>query len=251
MNHFTTMLVTFFKICKLISFFSIKRNGNLLSKIVIIVHLISLPLSNLYACLLGEKYDVSFGFKTGIHINKLLISENLIGFDLDDFPKTEYPCGFLVSVILNIEYTKNISFISELSFVNQNSKQTVYTGYEGIVVQQLFANYIQSSISISYDTNHKLLPYFLLGFDVGFLTGARYKSYDKIYMQYDDIDIGNHMSSLEFMIHCSLGKEFKFLNMNNFLEIRNLISLNKNDYENIGTWKNFGIQIIYGFRFSD
>jgi hypothetical protein len=192
--------------------------------------------------------NFSLGFKAGFNFSKFNMYNESIN-PLGNYPKYSYPASYEIGIHFETKFSNSISFINEVSFVRIISEITIYTGYEGILNQKYYGDYIHFPFLLKFQTDCFLSPYFLIGPDFGYLLKARYKFFDRIYKDSGIDKITNKLPSINTSINLGVGRKFKLSKISLLSEIRCLFGLTKYENKDIGIWKNNSLQLIFGIQF--
>ncbi len=198
-------------------------------------------------CVSQEKF--TFGIKGGIGFwqFKSLQSSQNIGHPID----YSYPPGFCFGFYIENKFTKHFTVAGELLYQHCDTKVTIYTGYEGVLDQEIIAKYFTIPILLKYQTPQLWNAYFFLGPSLSYLIRADYNFYDIAYLTKGKKEITKDLSVISTSIEFGFGKEIEISKSNFSLELRVQWGVTKFKQEvDVGTWKNAGLIFLMGYKFN-
>ena len=192
--------------------------------------------------------DISPGVKLGINFTKSYYSQESIGIHDGDYPKYAYPIGSIAGVFFETEFTKHLSLLNEIFFLEKITKITTSHVPEILIRDEVKWKYLRLSCVLKFKIPVILKPYLLLGLDIGQLLKAENKTFEPVgnYLT-DTLDITDELSSIDISMDLGIGKIFKLSKVNFILEIRGLIGFTK--YDRLGIRRNCDLQTILGIQF--
>ncbi len=198
--------------------------------------------------------NFSFGFKGGLGLYRIA--------SLEESPNTghqieySYPIGFSFGVYIQNKLFENISIVNELLYQNSTEKLTIFTGYDGILDQEITSKYLLTSILFKYHTSWLWNSYFFIGPSFGYLLRSDYSFSDHIYpLDKGNIEISKNLPAINTSLEFGFGKDIVISNSRLSMELGAQLGLTKFHYntgiylQNIGKWQNYGLSISIGYYF--
>jgi hypothetical protein len=193
----------------------------------------------------------SFGLKGGIGLWRFVSLQESPNITLPIV--YSHPIGFSLGLYIENKLSDHFSLVNELLYQNSVAKVTIYTGYEGILDQEVSSQYFIVPVLLKYEASWLWNTHLLLGPSLGYLIKANYNFHDQIY--FDDEgneEITKYLPTISTAIEFGFGKEIDISNSDFNFELRGQWGLTKfrckEGHADIGKWNNIGLIFFVGYK---